>query len=480
MPLRVFIGDLNISDSRQLLAEYATTGSEVAFRELVTRYVDLVYSTAFRLVEGDAHRAEDVSQTVFLDLSREAGKMSEAIMLGGWLHRHTCFVARKTLRAERRRQFRERQAAAMNVPDNPDHGLEQMALVLDEAINELGEEDRKAIVLRFYEQLDLRAVGQALGSSENAAQKRVARALDQLHLMLTRRGIALSVTAIGSVLTCEAVKAAPVGLATSIVGTVIAGEAAGAGTLVSLTKGFMITKTKLTLIGALLAGAVATPLIVQHHDQVRLQAQNAALQQRLDQLNQLTVESMRLSNLLAQASTSQARAEDQTSELLRLRGEVGRLRQENKDTEGLRREVRRLQSSQTANAPGTDNLVQYLGTAIAPPANLDPSYTKQGLLDALQLAAQNAGVSLKKVQVEDSEFPYLLGVVSAPGDWDRLKAQLKKLDGYDYSGAVGSDTFNAFSITPPRAFPPGAEQNIFRRTNLRMQVLADQLNVAQN
>lgn len=173
------------------------------------------------------------------------------------------------MRGERRRKFRERQAAEMNALDNPDRDFEQMASVLDQAINELGDEDRKAIVLRFYERLDLRAVGQALGSTENAAQKRVTRTLGQLHLLLTRRGIALSLAALGTALSCETVKAAPVGLAASIIGTVVAGEGAGAGTLASITKGFMITKTKLALVGPLLAGTVAAPLAIQHHVQVQ-------------------------------------------------------------------------------------------------------------------------------------------------------------------------------------------------------------------
>ena len=46
-----------MTDSQQLLADYAANGSERAFQELVARYVDLVYSTAIRLVDGDAHRA---------------------------------------------------------------------------------------------------------------------------------------------------------------------------------------------------------------------------------------------------------------------------------------------------------------------------------------------------------------------------------------------------------------------------------------
>src|SRR5258706_4665883 len=103
-----------MTDSQQLLAEYARNGSDAAFREMVTRYVDLVYSTALRLVEGDTHRAEDVAQTVFVDLARLSRTLSHEVMPGGWLHRHTCFVAANTLRGERRRQSRERQAVEMN------------------------------------------------------------------------------------------------------------------------------------------------------------------------------------------------------------------------------------------------------------------------------------------------------------------------------------------------------------------------------
>src|SRR5579859_1848754 len=106
---RVFNGK-SMTDSKHLLEDYSKNGSETAFRELAERYLDLVYSTALRSVNGDVHRAQDVAQTVFLDLSREAPEMSGDVLLGGWLHRHTCFVAAKMMRAERRRQHRERQA----------------------------------------------------------------------------------------------------------------------------------------------------------------------------------------------------------------------------------------------------------------------------------------------------------------------------------------------------------------------------------
>src|SRR2546425_11338377 len=126
-----------MTESQQLLAEYAATGSEAAFRELVARYVDLVYSAAVRLVNEDTHLAEDVTQTVFADLAKLARTLSRDVMLGGWLHRHACFVAGKTLRSERRRLARERQAVEMNaMEDHSAANLAQVAPILDEAINQ--------------------------------------------------------------------------------------------------------------------------------------------------------------------------------------------------------------------------------------------------------------------------------------------------------------------------------------------------------
>ena len=161
-----------MTDGQTLLADYAKRGSEAAFRELVARYLDLVYSTAVRLAGGDTHRAEDVAQIVFVDLAHRAESLSSEVRLGGWLHRHTCFVAAKTLRGERRRQSRERMAVEMNaLPDHSEARLAEVAPILDEAINQLGATDRAAVLLRFYERLDFRAVGEALGTNEAAAQK---------------------------------------------------------------------------------------------------------------------------------------------------------------------------------------------------------------------------------------------------------------------------------------------------------------------
>src|SRR5580765_6620152 len=127
-----------MTEHRKLLADYATNGSEEAFRELTACYVNLVYATAVRLLDGDTHRAEDVVQTVFGDLARLAATLSADVMLGGWLHRRTCHVAASIMRSDRRRQNREREAAQMNAINEPtDQNFDRIAPVLDEAINRL-------------------------------------------------------------------------------------------------------------------------------------------------------------------------------------------------------------------------------------------------------------------------------------------------------------------------------------------------------
>ena len=104
-----------MTDTCQLLRDYTEHGSEAAFRELVARYIDLVYAVAVRRAGDDPHLAEDIVQTVFTDLARKARTLRHESMLGGWLHRYTCFVSSTLLRGERRRQERERQAMEMRV-----------------------------------------------------------------------------------------------------------------------------------------------------------------------------------------------------------------------------------------------------------------------------------------------------------------------------------------------------------------------------
>ncbi len=161
-------------NDRELLREYLDGGSERAFQSLVQRHVDLVYSTALRRL-GDAGLAEEVTQNVFVALARKAPFLSRDVAFAAWLHKTTLLEARHRLRGELRGKRREETAIAMSTTlREEDSLLKSLSPVLDEALLELREKDRHAVLLRFFENKGLREVGEALGVGEDAAQKRVA------------------------------------------------------------------------------------------------------------------------------------------------------------------------------------------------------------------------------------------------------------------------------------------------------------------
>jgi RNA polymerase sigma factor (sigma-70 family) len=331
-----------MTDSQTLLEEYANHGSETAFRELVTRYIGLVYATALRIVEGDTHLAEDVAQTVFMDLARKARGLSSRVMLGGWLHQRTFNVAAPMMRAARRRQIREREAAQFNaMQDDSPANFEQLAPVLDEALTQLGKADRTAIILRFFERRDFHSIGTTLGSNEDAARMRVTRALEKLHILLKHRGVTLSSAAIGAALGTEAATAAPAGLAASIAGTALAGSAAGGGLAATLLKLGIMTKLKAGILGAVVLAGVTTSVVFQQQARARLRAQDESLRQQADQLDRLAADNERLASLLGRTNG----AKDQLAELSKLRAETESLRQQTNALASLQEENRRSQPS---------------------------------------------------------------------------------------------------------------------------------------
>jgi RNA polymerase sigma factor (sigma-70 family) len=260
--LQVYICKIDMPGAHQLLSDFVRNGSEGAFRELVAGYLDFVYSTALRSLGGDRHLAEDVSQTVFIDLARKAPTLPADLKLGGWLHRHTCFLARKALRREGRRKIRERHAVELQaVADCSDENVAQLTAVLDEVINDLGKEDRTAILLRFFEELDFRSVGKALGSSEDAARMRVTRALEKLGLLLKGRGFVLSTTVLGFVLSAKTASAAPANLASHA--STVALASAGKGSIsLAMLKEACFTKLNVGLVGAAVVIALTTLFLV--------------------------------------------------------------------------------------------------------------------------------------------------------------------------------------------------------------------------
>ena len=253
-------------EDRQLLRDYVERRSGSAFAELVRRHVDAVYSTAVRRANGDRAMAEDISQCVFTDFARKAGQLPAGTVPGGWLHRHTGFVASHHIDRERRRRAREQQAVAMNaatdVPE--DAAWRKTAPLLDDALDALPTGDRDAIVLRFFEKRDFRAVGQALGVSDDTAQKRVTRALEKLRGLLTRRGVTSTGAALSVLMLANTVIKAPAALVSSLPGRALAGAAAQGGSLVAALAGLSLgARWKLAAVAALVAAAGAAPFLIQ-------------------------------------------------------------------------------------------------------------------------------------------------------------------------------------------------------------------------
>jgi RNA polymerase sigma factor (sigma-70 family) len=313
-----------MSETQQLMADFARTGSETAFKELVRRYTDLVYSVAIRLVNGDTQLAQDVTQTVFIDLAKMAGKLSPEVLLGGWLHRHSCFVAATLLRGEKRRRIRERQALEMKaLNDQPEPAMAHLAPILDDAINQLQDEDRMAIVLRYFEKAEFRIVGQALGITDDAARMRVSRALDKLQLTLKARGVTLTAAGLGTVLAASAVTSAPAGMALGMASTTLAGL--GPSSAATLLKIVTMTKLQMGIIGTVVLAGVLTPLALNHKAQIKLKEQDALMRQQADQLAELAAENSRLSNVVNRVNEP---GREDPRELLKLRGEVGVLKRQ--------------------------------------------------------------------------------------------------------------------------------------------------------
>jgi RNA polymerase sigma factor (sigma-70 family) len=261
-------------DDGALLRQYAESQSDEAFAVLVARHVNLVYSVALRQA-GNPHHAEEITQAVFIILARKAGQLRHGKALSSWLFQTTRLTANNFLRSERRRQHREQEAyMESTLNEATDEAWPQVAALLDPAVGALGEKDRHAIVLRFYEGRNLRDVGQALRASEAAAEKRVSRALGRLRKMFSKRGVTLSTTLIAGAVAANSVQAAPVGLAKTI--SVVAagkGVAVGGSTL-TLVKGALKlmawTKAKTAVAGGaviLLAAGVTTVAITKTSSQ---------------------------------------------------------------------------------------------------------------------------------------------------------------------------------------------------------------------
>ncbi len=256
------------TDDSTLLRRFAEDHADDAYAELVERHINLVYSVAVRQV-GSPADAEEITQAVFIILAKKAGELRHEKALSSWLFQTTRLTANNFIRSEMRRHRREQEACMQSaLNESGDVVWQRIAPVLDDAVTALGEKDRRAIILRFYEGRNLREVGVVLGASEDAAEKRVARALEKLRKFFSKRGVDSTTTALAGAISAYSVQAAPVGLAKTISAVAVAKSAVASTSILTLARGAMKvmawskTKTTIVSVAVVLLGIGATTIVV--------------------------------------------------------------------------------------------------------------------------------------------------------------------------------------------------------------------------
>ena len=220
----------------ELLADYARTGNEAAFAQLVARHINLVHSAARRFTGNDP-QAEEITQAVFLILARKAGSLGKNSILTGWLYQTARLTAANLLKAETRRQMREQEAYMQSQENESDAAVwRQIAPLLDDAMGRLNATDRTVLLLRFFERQTNAEVAAALGTAEGAVQKRALRALEKLRTAFAKQGVTHTAQAIAGTVLVNSVQAAPTALVTKV--SVIAAKGAATTTAITtLVKG---------------------------------------------------------------------------------------------------------------------------------------------------------------------------------------------------------------------------------------------------
>jgi RNA polymerase sigma factor (sigma-70 family) len=258
---------VNMSETDlELLARYVRHNAEDAFAEIVRRHLGLVYTAAQRQVRSP-QLAEEVAQSVFLKLARHAGELAADTIVSAWLYQVTRREAIDVVRREARRQLREQVASEMNAMNATTDDWTQIEPVLDEAMQALEETDRAAVLLRYFENKSLHDVGQTLGTSDDAAQKRVSRAVERLRDFFTKRGVTVGASGLVLLISAHAIQAAPVGLAATISNNVVLGGTivAAAATTTGAKVIVMTTLQKTLIATAVIAVGLGTAMFVHHH-----------------------------------------------------------------------------------------------------------------------------------------------------------------------------------------------------------------------
>ena len=257
-------------DDMQLLREYARGRSEQAFTTLVSRHLGLVHSVALRQV-ANSSQAEEITQAVFIILARKAEKLRPGTILAGWLFNTTRLTAANFIRDQSRRRRHEQEAAMQSqIQESGTDVWRRLAPLLDEAVADLNEADRNAILLRFMQGHDFKAISAATGASEDSVRMRVNRALEKLRKFFAHRGVSQSVALITATLSANMVQAAPAGLLASVSTAALAKAAPVAASTAAVVKATLhamaLAKLKTALIvgvGAVVVAGTATIAVIQ-------------------------------------------------------------------------------------------------------------------------------------------------------------------------------------------------------------------------
>jgi RNA polymerase sigma factor (sigma-70 family) len=243
----------------ELLREFVKHHSDAAFAGLVENHVNLVYSTALRMVR-DAALAEDVTQSVFIQLARKAPTLREGNALPGWLYRVTHCQAANAVRSELTRRRLETEATMQTQPED-NTSWKHIESDLDEAMTALNAEEQNLVVMRFFQNQNWRDISAAVALSEDTVQRRVDRAVEKLRSFFAQRGVAVSCAVIGMALSANAVQAAPAGFVSGVTAASLAKVAAANSS--GLLAGFkaLLTKKAAILLGATAAVGVSVAVV---------------------------------------------------------------------------------------------------------------------------------------------------------------------------------------------------------------------------
>lgn len=209
-----------------LLAWFAVERDEAAFAELVRRHGPTVYGVC-RRVTRHPQDAEDAFQAVFLVLAAKAATLARPGLLGNWLYGVAYRVARRARRSAARRRAREGQVAAMPEPvTRTPEPVADLAAVIDDALAELPERFRAAILLCDLHELPRSEAATRLGIPEGTLSSRLATGRKKLADRLSRRGVTAPAGGLAAALGGSAT-AVPPSLAARTVSTAVAWVSGG-------------------------------------------------------------------------------------------------------------------------------------------------------------------------------------------------------------------------------------------------------------